>query len=162
MRIGYVAAFVAVCVLAVSALLLQQRVSHADGHECPSSWPAQSYEGLHTDDRGKSWFIIRSADSNGYESVRAYVADDAYSAGYATGSPDEICYLIVRRPGDTADAAEPTYVEFQKEQEKEPVKPSAPVAKSDDARTREYVMNAIAYYEQRGPGGDGRALQHRG
>ena len=148
MRIGYVAAFVAVCVLAVSALLLQQRVSHADGHECPSSWPAQSYEGLHTDDRGKSWFIIRSADSNGYESVRAYVADDAYSAGYATGSPDEICYLIVRRPGDTADAAEPNRVVFQKEREDR--RSSAPVPRTDDAITREYVMNAIAHYEQRG------------
>ena len=125
----------------MSALLVQQRVASADGHGCPSSLPSQSAEGLHTDDRGKGWFLIRSSDSNGYTHVRAYAADDSYGPGYVPGSPDETCYLIVRRPGDTADAAVPTQVTFRKDRE---------VARTDDDVTRAYVMNAIAYYDANG------------
>ena len=119
MRITSIAVIVVVCALAVSALLVQPRVSHADGHQCPSSLPSQSSEGLHTDDRGKGWFLIRSSDSNGYTHVRAYVADDSYGPGYIPASPDETCYLIVRRPGDTADAAQPTQVTFRQERDPE-------------------------------------------
>ena len=141
MRIASIAVIVAVCALAVSALLVQQRVASADGHGCPSSLPSQSAEGLHTDDRGKGWFLIRSSDSNGYTHVRAYAADDSYGPGYVPASPDETCYLIVRRPGDTADAAVPTQVTFRKDRE---------VARTDDDITRAYVMNAIAYYDANG------------
>ena len=141
MRIASIAVIVAVCALAVSALLVQQRVASADGHGCPSSLPSQSAEGLHTDDRGKGWFLIRSSDSNGYTHVRAYAADDSYGPGYVPASPDETCYLIVRRPGDTADAAVPTQVTFRKDRE---------VARTDDDVTRAYVMNAIAYYDANG------------
>ena len=148
MRIASIAVIVAVCALAVSALLAQPRVSHADGHQCPSSLPSQSAEGLHTDDRGKGWFLIRSSDSNGYTHVRAYAADDSYGPGYVPASPDETCYLIVRRPGDTADAAVPTQVTFRKDRE---------VAKTDDDITREYVMRAIAYY---GANGRGATVAH--
>ena len=119
MRIASIAVIVLVCALAVSALLMQQRVASADGHQCPSSLPSQSSEGLHTDDRGKGWFLIRSSDSNGYTHVRAYVADDSYGPGYIPASPDETCYLIVRRPGDAADAAQPTQVTFRQEREPE-------------------------------------------
>ena len=119
MRISSIAVIVAVCALAVSAVLMQQRVASADGHGCPSSWPSQSLAGLHTDDQGKGWYIIRSSDSNGYTHVRAYVADDRYGPGYIPASPDELCVLIVRRPGDTADAAEPTQVTFRAEREPE-------------------------------------------
>ena len=149
MRIGSVAIIVAVFALALSVLLLQQRVSLADGHECPSSWPSESSEGLHTDDQGKGWFIIRSADSNGYESVRAYAADDAYSAGYAPGSPDEICYLIVRRPGDTADAAEPTQVTFLTG-DSEFEQPAWVNVADPEQYTRDYVERAIEHYKQHG------------
>ena len=34
-----------------------------------------------------------------------------------TNSPDEVCYLVVRRPGETEDAADPRQVVFQKEPE---------------------------------------------
>ena len=143
MRISYIAVIVAVFALAVSALLAQGRVTYADGHECPSGLPSQSAEGLHTDDQGKGWFLIRSSDSNGYTHVRAYAADDSYGPGYVPGSPDETCYLIVRRPGDTADAAQPTQVTFRKDRE-----PPAP--KTDDQLTMEYVQQAIAYYDEHG------------
>ena len=143
MRISYIAVIVAVFALAVSALLAQGKATYADGHECPSGLPSQSAEGLHTDDRGKGWFLIRSSDSNGYTHVRAYAADDSYGPGYVPGSPDETCYLIVRRPGDTADAAQPTQVTFRKDRE-----PPAP--KTDDQLTMEYVQQAIAYYDSMG------------
>ena len=39
--------------------------------------------------------------------MRAYPASDRYADGYVVDSPDEICYLKVRRPGDGADADEP-------------------------------------------------------
>ena len=144
MRIASIAVILVICALAVSALLVQQRVSHADGHQCPSSLPSQSSEGLHTDDQGKGWFLIRSSDSNGYTHVRAYPADDSYGPGYIPASPDETCYLIVRRPGDAADAAQPTQVTFRKDRE------PAPAARTDDDITRQYVMNAIAYYDANG------------
>ena len=37
--------------------------------------------------------------------------------GFVTNSPDEVCYLVVRRPGETEDAADPRQVVFQKEPE---------------------------------------------
>ena len=119
MRIASIAVIVLVCALAVPAVLMQQRVASADGHQCPSSLPSQSSEGLHTDDRGKGWFLIRSSDSNGYTHVRAYAADDSYGPGYVPASPDETCYLIVRRPGDAADAAQSTQVTFRQERDPE-------------------------------------------
>ena len=143
MRISSIAVIVAVFALAVSALLAQGKATYADGHECPSSLPSQSSEGLHTDDQGKGWFLIRSSDSNGYTHVRAYPADDSYGPGYIPASPDETCYLIVRRPGDTADTAQPTQVTFRKDRE-------PPAARTDDDITRQYVMNAIAYYDANG------------
>ena len=36
---------------------------------------------------------------------------------YVANSPDEVCYLVVRRPGDAEDAAEPTQVIFPRESE---------------------------------------------
>ena len=120
MRINSIVIIVAVCALAISAVLMQQHVASADGHGCPSSLPSQSGEGLHTDDQGKGWYIIRSSDSNGYSHVRAYVADDSYGPGYIAASPDELCFFIVRRPGDTVDVAEPVQVTFRKDREPAP------------------------------------------
>ena len=117
MRIGFIAVIVAVCALSVSAVLIQQRVASADGHGCPSSWPSQSYEGLHTDDSGQGWFLIRSTDSNGFTTIRAYAADDNHSAGYAPGSPDEICVMLVRRHGDSEDVDQPQRLVFSQERE---------------------------------------------
>ena len=119
-----------VCVLATSGVFLFDNVG-SDGGRCPSDWPDQSYvgpllksdhgtigyQGFHADVEGNRWYIIRSTDSNGYTIVRAYEADDNYSAGYRVGSPDEVCYLMVRRSEAEADAAEPSQVMFQKEQE---------------------------------------------
>ena len=121
---------VVVCALATSGVFLFNNVG-SDGGRCPSDWPDQSYvgpllksdhgtigyQGFHTDGEGEEWYIIRSSDSNGYTTVRAYEADDSYSAGYRVGSPDEVCYLMVRRSEAEADAAEPSQVVFQKEQE---------------------------------------------
>lgn len=105
-----------VCALVASGVL-SQHAARADGHDCPSSWPAQAQEGFYTDDDGKDWYVIRSSDSNGYTTVRAYEADDGSDAGYRSGSPDEICYLVVRRAGDSEDAAEPRRIAFPKESE---------------------------------------------
>ena len=117
MRIGFIAVIVAVCALALSAVLMQQRVASADGHSCPSSWPSESYEGRYTDDQGEGWFLIRSTDSNGFTTIRAYMADDNHSSGYAPGSPDEICILLVRRSGDSEDADQPERLVFSQERE---------------------------------------------
>ena len=37
--------------------------------------------------------------------------------GYVANSPDEVCYLVVRKPGDTEDAADPQQVIFPRERE---------------------------------------------
>ena len=130
MRVTAASIIVLVCALAAVGLLVNH-TADADGHGCPSDWPAQQgaaspfglgsidYNDFHTDGDGDRWFVIRSTDSNGYTTVRAYVADDGYASGYRSSSPDETCFLIVRRSGDTEDAAEPTRVVFQREQERE-------------------------------------------
>lgn len=111
-----VALALTVCALGVAASL-GMREAAARGPDCPASWPEAEHSGLHTDSEGKGWFIIRSADSNGYHVVRAYPASDRYAAGYVAGSPDEVCYLSVRGPGAAADAEEPRQVIFPKERE---------------------------------------------
>ena len=117
-------AFALVFTLAAVGLFVNH-TADADGHGCPSDWPAQQgaaspfglssidYSDFHTDGDGDRWFVIRSTDSNGYTTIRAYVADDGYDSGYRAGSPDETCYLIVRRPGSAEDTAEPTQIVFQ-------------------------------------------------
>ena len=75
---------------------------------------AIEYEDFFTDSDGQRWFVIRSSDSNGYATVRAYPATED-GEGYVPGAPDETCYLLVRRPGDGDDAAEPQQLEFTKE-----------------------------------------------
>ena len=106
--------------------------------ECPVDWPGQGYEGplraedygriqyqdYHSDADGKHWYVIRSSDSNGYTTIRAYPASD--DEGYQADSPDRVCYLIVREPGAAEDAAEPRQVEFPKEQEPKPTPPPTP------------------------------------
>ena len=91
--------------------------AYASSPGCPSSWPAEPGERFFSDSEGREWFTIRSADSNGYETVRAYRADDRYTMGYVPGSPDETCYLLVRRPGNAEDLPEPRQVQFRAEQE---------------------------------------------
>ena len=98
--------------------------AHAREPNCPSSWPEEPAEQLFTDSDGAGWFVIRSADSNGYETVRAYRADDGYQAGYAPGSPDEICYLLVRHPGSAEDVPDAQQVTFRVEQEPEETAPA--------------------------------------
>ena len=96
---------------------------------CPSSWPGQSsqpatessnagisYQDYFTDSDGVVWFVIRSSDSNGYTTIRAYAATDG-GDGYISGSAEDVCFLVVRRPGDTQDVAEPTQVVFPRERE---------------------------------------------
>ena len=109
---------VALCVLA--AMVPHAQPAEAANPACPSSWPAEPGEQFFTDSSGAEWFVIRSADSNGYESVRAYPADDRYAAGFVPGSPDEICNLLVRRPDSTADLTEPRQVIFRAEREPKP------------------------------------------
>ncbi len=116
---------------------------------CPSSWPAQAYDGplqetdygrigyedLYTDSDGDRWFVIRSADSNGYTTVRAYQAHDDKD-GYIAGAPDEVCYLLVRRPGDAVDAAEPKQITFAREKAESPRPPATPKATAGDPFAR--------------------------
>ena len=99
--------------------------------ECPRDWPSQKYEGplrsedygrnqhdnFHTDADGKRWFVIRASDSNGYTTIRAYPASDDADGSYYADSPDQVCYLIVRKPGAETDAAEPEQVVFPRERE---------------------------------------------
>ena len=127
MRIGIV---IIACLVgaAVGTLSLPLDDAAAADPACPGSWPEQGYDGsLRQEDRGRiafqdfftdadgdRWFIIRSSDSNGYTTVRAYPATNN---GYSADSPDEVCYLVVRKPGAAQDAAEPKQVVFPKEQE---------------------------------------------
>ena len=115
--------------MVTGAIWAHQAVAQA-APECPPDWPNQQYAGplrekdhgriqyedYHTDADGQRWYIIRSADSNGYTTIRAYPASDG-GEGYQTDSPDRVCYLIVREPGAEADAAEPRQVEFPRERE---------------------------------------------
>lgn len=122
-----------VCALATAGLF-SLSAAQASGHGCPSDWPDASssdgsgngqidFEGFYTDEDGDEWYIIRSTDSNGTTSVRAYPADDSYDAGYRSGSPAETCYLIVRRAGETEDAAQPERVQLREEQEESDTRP---------------------------------------
>lgn len=111
----------AICFLgALGAITLFTDAAYARDPDCPSSWPQEPTEQFFSDSEGAEWFVIRSADSNGYETVRAYRADDGYQAGYVPGSPDEVCYLLVRRPGNAEDLAEAPQLVFRVEQEEEP------------------------------------------
>ena len=133
--------------IATGAIWAYQAVAQGPP-ECPADWPGQGYEGplrpedygrtqyedYHTDSDGERWFVIRASDSNGYTVVRAYPAADDAEGGYETDSPDRVCYLIVRKPGQTEDAAEPEQVEFPREQEEKPT-PARPPAPSGTATT---------------------------
>lgn len=115
-----------VCAWGAAGLFLPG-VVQADGPGCPSDWPDSSsggsgggqidFDGFYTDGEGDEWYIIRSSDSNGLTTVRAYPPDDRYAAGYRSGSPDEVCYLVVRNAGATEDAARPRRISFQSERE---------------------------------------------
>ena len=104
---------------ALGAILLYADSVSAGTPQCPSSWPDAPGEQFFSDSDGAEWFVIRSRDSNGYETVRAYPADDGYTAGYAPGSPDEACFLVVRRPGSDVDLQPAAQVTFLAEQEEE-------------------------------------------
>lgn len=111
-----------ICFLgALGAIALFTDTALARAPDCPSSWPEDPVEQFFTDSDGAEWFVIRSMDSNGYETVRAYRANEGYQAGYVPGSPDEICYLLVRRPRDVEDLAEARQLEFRVEQEPEQI-----------------------------------------
>ena len=103
-----------VLALLAGVVLLTTRPAAATP-DCPVSWPDGDHQGFYTDADGAEWFIIRSTDSNGYTTVRAYKADDRYAAGYAPGEPDQVCYLLVRRPGAVADLTQPNQVRFARE-----------------------------------------------
>ena len=70
---------------------------------CPANWPSQDGEGFFTDDEGDRWFAIRSADSNGYTTVRAYSADADDTLESVDLSIDNLCLRVVRSPGETED-----------------------------------------------------------
>ena len=117
--------------LIVTGAIWAHQAMAQDAPECPPDWPNQQYAGplrekdhgriqyqdYHTDSDGERWFVIRASDSNGYTTIRAYPASDDADGGYYADSPDQVCYLIVRKPGQTEDAAEPEQVEFPRERE---------------------------------------------
>ena len=130
MRISVV---VAACLIeaAVGALSLPVNdAAAAADPPCPNSWPGPGYDGppqkadyghiayedFFTASDGEQWFVIRSSDSNGYATVRAYPATD-HGVGYVANSPDAVCYLLVLRPGDAEDTVTPLRVTFATEQE---------------------------------------------
>ena len=118
--------------MVTGAIWAHQAVAQ-DAPECPPDWPNQQYAGplrekdhgriqyqdYHTDFDGERWFVIRASDSNGYTTIRAYPASDDADGGYQADSPDQVCYLIVRKPGAAEDATEPDQVEFPREQEEQ-------------------------------------------
>lgn len=112
------AAIVILC--AVGAIAFTAATTHAGVPDCPSSWPAEPGERFFTDSQGAEWFVIRSTDSNGYQTARAYPADDGYRAGYRPGSPDEVCNLLVRRPDSAEDLEEAKQVTFRRDRDPEP------------------------------------------
>ena len=114
-KISVILVMLALCLL--GGLSFPAGEAFARGPACPSSWPEQAHEGFFTDAEGKEWFIIRSADSNGYVTVRAYAASDSYASGYVPNSPDQVCYLLARLAGETDDLTEPRQLEFSSEQE---------------------------------------------
>ena len=131
--------------------------------ECPRDWPGQGYEGplrsedygrnqhenFHTDADGQRWYVIRSSDSNGYTTIRAYPASDDADGGYHADSPDQVCYLIVRKPGAETDAAEPDQVVFPREREPRdsPTTPSRPVPRPPTAVSEQHTAGAEAVVE---------------
>ena len=91
-------------VCAIGALLIVPGGVGAASPECPSTWPqgqdpASSpdqglghiqFEDVFDDSNDDQWFIIRSSDSNGYTTIRAYPAAQG-DGGYITDSPEEVC-----------------------------------------------------------------------
>ena len=132
-----IAAVVFLCALGAFATYVE--ITHAREPDCPSSWPETPAEQFFVDSRGTEWFVIRSADSNGYETVRAYPADAGYQGGYAPGSPHEVCYLLVRRPGSAEDLAEAERRIFRAEREP----PDPPLATSSKTLFREFYDRLI-------------------
>ena len=135
---GIISVSALVCAL-VALAMLPQPVSAGSDPPCPSSWPGQwydgplraedygtiSHEGHYTDADGQGWFVIRGSDSNGYTIVRAYPASSDDDVAF--DSPDQTCYLMVRRPGDSEDAAEPRQLIFPEEKTDPPL-PQSPAA----------------------------------
>ena len=105
------------CALAGAILLPGHAAAGAPACPATDAEHQLAEPGFFTDTEGTGWFLIRSTGSNGFTIVRAYEADDGYDAGYRPGAPHEICYLIVRRPGDSVDAAEPVQLTFRAEKE---------------------------------------------
>ena len=141
-KVSGIATLILICVLVSDDSVLQGSGANPP---CLSSWPPQEYDGalrekdyghilfsdFYTDADGDRWFVIRSADSNGYTTVRAYHAEDG-GDGYIAGAPDETCYLLVRRPGDTVDSTEPRQITFPMEKEENPTPPATPRPKTPD------------------------------
>ena len=122
---------VGICLLgALGVITWFTGAAYAREPDCPSSWPDEPTEQFFTDSAGGEWFVIRSVDSNGYGTVRAYRADDRYQSGYEPGSPDEVCYLLVRRPGSAEDLAEAKQQTFRAEREPQQQTPTTAVSKT--------------------------------
>ena len=120
-KLAWITALIIVSAMAFAGGPTVDPASAQGAPDCPSSWPQQeaepggiAYQDFFTDTDGERWFVIRSSDSNGYTTIRAYPATGDY---YVTNSPDAVCYLIVRWPGDAEDAVDPRRVIFPKESE---------------------------------------------
>ncbi|MXZ90492.1 MAG: ABC transporter substrate-binding protein [Chloroflexi bacterium] len=121
-----VVALAALMLVVTAAALVPQRAETAGDPACPSSWPSEAqggtvadyghgvieYSDFFTDSNEESWFVIRSSDSNGYTIVRAYPAN-VDGDGYVESASHETCHLLVRRPGDAEDDAEPQQITFR-------------------------------------------------
>ena len=118
MRITSIAVIVAVCALAVSALLVQPRVSHADGHQCPSSLPSNPPRASTPTTAARLVPHPQLRQQRLHPRPRLRCRRQLRPRLYPRIA-GRTCYLIVRRPGDTADAAAPTQVTFRQERDPE-------------------------------------------
>ncbi len=144
-------ALAAIAILAITMLPAPASVSASP--DCPSSWPAEPQpgavsEGFHIDSNGDRWYVIRGTDSGGTTTARAYPADDRYSAGYGPASPDETCYVVLRRAGATADNPEPEQITFPREQEQEQDEREEPAPTPVQPITLRQILDAMTPAER--------------
>ena len=62
-----------------------------------------TFQDFFTDADDDWWWVVRSSDSNGYTTVRAYSADADDAVESVDTSMGNLCLRVVRSPGKTED-----------------------------------------------------------
>lgn len=154
-------ALVAIAIL--MTVILTTTAWAAGDPQCPSSWPAEtqtgpvskeqygriSHQGFHTDSNGDRWFVVRSTDSNGNTTGRAYPASDRYSLGYVPGSADETCIAKLRSAGDHTDRVEIQQVIHSAEREYRAIRTPGPtVPDPSTPPTIQSILDGMSLQDQ--------------